>query len=72
MLETLKQIFSTLDPFNPEVINASLQIMWQGLLAIFIVIALIIIIVQFTNFAIRKIGKMKADIEKEVEESDQY
>ena len=72
MLETLKQIFSTLDPFNPEVIKASLQIMWQGLLAIFVVIALIVIVVQFTNFAIRKIEKMKADIEKEVEESDQY
>ena len=72
MLETLKQIFSSLDPFNPEVINASLQIMWQGLLAIFVVIALIIIVVQVTNFAVVKITKMKADIEKEVEESDQY
>ena len=72
MLETLKQIFSTLDPMNPETIKASLQIMWQGLLAIFVVITLIVIVVQFTNFAIRKIEKMKADIEKEVEESDQY
>lgn len=71
-MEALKQIFSSLTPMNPEVIKASLQIMWQGLLAIFVVIALIIIIVQITNFSITKIAKMKADIEKEVEESDQY
>ena len=42
------------------------------MLAIFVVIALIIIVVQLTNFSIRKIAKMKADVEKEVEESDQY
>ena len=72
MLETLKQIFSTLDPMNPEVIKASLQIMWQGLLAIFVVIALIIIVVQFTIFFINKVNKIKADVEKEVEESDKY
>ncbi len=72
MLETLKQIFSTLDPMNPEVIKASLQIMWQGLLAIFVVIALIIIVVQLTMFFINKVNKMKIEVEKEVEESDQY
>lgn len=72
MLETLKQIFSTLDPMNPDVIKASLQIMWQGLLAIFVVIALIIIAVKLTIFSINKIEKMKADVEKEVEESDKY
>ena len=72
MLETLKQIFSTLDPMNPETIKASLQIMWQGLLAIFVVIALIIIAVKLTIFSINKIAKMKADVEKEVEESDKY
>ena len=57
---------------NPDVIKASLQIMWQGLLAIFVVIALIIIVVQLTNFAVAKIAKMKADVEREVEESDKY
>ncbi len=72
MFETLKQIFSSLDPMNPDVIKASLQIMWQGLLAIFVVIALIIIVVQLTNFAVAKIAKMKADVEREVEESDKY
>lgn len=72
MLETLKQIFSTLDPMNPDVIKASLQIMWQGLLAIFVVIALIIIVVQLTVFFINQVNKIKADVEKEVEESDKY
>lgn len=72
MLETLKQIFSTLDPMNPDVIKASLQIMWQGLLAIFVVIALIIIVVQLTVFFINQMNKIKADVEKEVEESDKY
>jgi hypothetical protein len=57
---------------NPDVIKASLQIMWQGLLAIFVVIALIIIAVKLTIFSINKIEKMKADVEKEVEESDKY
>ena len=57
---------------NPDVIKASLQIMWQGLLAIFVVIALIIIVVQLTVFFINQVNKIKADVEKEVEESDKY
>ena len=57
---------------NLENILASLTIMWQGLLAIFIVIGLIILAVQITIFSIRKITEMKADIEKKVEESDRY
>jgi Na+-transporting methylmalonyl-CoA/oxaloacetate decarboxylase gamma subunit len=53
-------------------ILTSLTIMWQGLLAIFIVIGLIILAVQITSFSVRKIAEMKADIEKKVEESDRY
>jgi hypothetical protein len=53
-------------------ILTSLTIMWQGLLAIFIVIGLIIRAVQITSFSVRKIAEMKADIEKKVEESDRY
>ena len=53
-------------------ILASLNILWQGMLAIFIVIGLIVIAVQITNFTINKIAKMKEDIEKKVEESDKY
>ena len=65
-------MFDNLTPMNPDNILASLQIMWQGLLAIFVVIALIIIAVKLTIFSINKITKMKADVEKEVEESDKY
>ena len=57
---------------NIENILKSLTIMWQGLLAIFIVIGLIVLAVQITSFTIRKIAKMKEDIEKKVEESDRY
>ena len=65
-------MFDNLTPMNMANILASLQIMWQGLLAIFVVIALIIIAVKLTIFSINKIAKMKADVEKEVEESDKY
>lgn len=65
-------MFDNLTPMNLENIFASLTIMWQGLLAIFIVIGLIILAVQITSFSIRKITKMKEDIEKKVEESDKY
>ena len=65
-------MFDNLTPMNMTNILASLQIMWQGLLAIFVVIALIIIAVKLTIFSINKITKMKADVEKEVEESDKY
>ena len=57
---------------NMENILKSLTIMWQGLLAIFIVIGLIVLTVQLTSFIIRKITQMKEDIEKKVEESDKY
>jgi len=65
-------MFNNLTPLNVENILASLTIMWQGLLAIFIVIGLIIIAVQITIFSIKKIAQMKEDIEKKVEESDKY
>ena len=65
-------MFDNLTPMNWENILASLTIMWQGLLAIFIVIGLIILAVQLTIFSIKKIAQMKADIEKKVEESDKY
>jgi hypothetical protein len=65
-------MFENLTPMNLENILASLTIMWQGLLAIFIVIGLIILAVQITIFSIKKIAQMKEDIEKKVEESDKY
>ena len=65
-------MFDNLDPMNWDNILKSLTIMWQGLLAIFIVIGLIVLVVQLTSFSIRKIAEMKEDIEKKVEESDKY
>ena len=65
-------MFDNLTPMNIENILKSLTIMWQGLLAIFIVIGLIVLAVQLTSFTIRKIAQMKEDIEKKVEESDRY
>ena len=65
-------MFDNLTPMNWENILASLTIMCQGLLAIFIVIGLIILAVQITIFSIKKITQMKEDIEKKVEESDKY
>ncbi|MBR6744189.1 MAG: hypothetical protein IKM00_03115 [Clostridia bacterium] len=65
-------MFDNLTPMNIENILKSLTIMWQGLLAIFIVIGLIVLAVQITSFTIRRIAKMKEDIEKKVEESDRY
>ncbi|MBQ4073412.1 MAG: hypothetical protein IJD50_06845 [Clostridia bacterium] len=46
--------FENLTPMNPEVLKASLNILWQGLLAIFIVIALIIVAVSVTTDLIAK------------------
>lgn len=43
-----------LTPMNSENIKASLKILWQGLLAIFIVIGLIILAVQLTKFCVNK------------------
>ena len=65
-------MFDNLTLMNLENILASLTIMLQGLLAIFIVIGLIILAVQITIFSIKKIAQMKEDIEKKVEESDKY
>ncbi len=65
-------MFDNLTPMNMENILKSFTIMWQGLLAIFIVIGLIVLTVQLTSFIIRKITQMKEDIEKKVEESDKY
>lgn len=44
---------------NPDTLKASLKIMWQGLLAIFIVIGLIILAVQLTKFCVNKTESAK-------------
>ena len=49
-----------LDPLNWEPVKDALTILWQGLLAIFVVIAIIIAIVSLVNFCIAKAEAAKA------------
>ena len=63
-----------LDPMNWSVIKHTLNFLWQGLLAIFVVIGLIIIAVKITAYAITKFEeakKKKATEEAENENSPQ-
>ena len=58
----------TLTPMNSENLKTSFRILWQGLLAIFIVIGLIILAVQLTKFCVNKAeAAKKAREEKKAE-----
>ncbi len=46
--------FENLTPMNWDVLKPALNFLWQGLLAIFVVIGLIIIVVKLTAFIIEK------------------
>ena len=46
--------FENLTPMNWEVLKPALNVLWQGLLAIFVVIGLIIIAVKITALIIDK------------------
>lgn len=56
--------FENLTPMNWDVIKHALNFLWQGLLAIFVVIGLIIIVVKLVAFAIAKIEEMKKEREE--------
>lgn len=47
--------FDSLNPMNWETIKISLDVLWKGLLAIFVVIIIIIVIVKLIQWAIVKI-----------------
>ena len=49
----------SLTPFQWENIKPTFTILWQGLVAIFVVIALIILAVQLVSLAVRKAEKAK-------------
>lgn len=51
--------FENLDPMNWEVIKHALNFLWQGLVAIFVVIGLIIIAVKLTSLCINKAAEAK-------------
>ncbi len=52
--------FENLTPMNWDVILPALNFLWQGMLAIFVVIGLIILVVKITGFTINKVGEVKA------------
>lgn len=57
--------FENLTPMNWSVIKHALNFLWQGLLAIFIVIGLIVIAVKLTSFIIAKCEEAKKRREEE-------
>ena len=62
--------FDNLDPMNWEVIKPALNFLWQGLLAIFVVIGLIIIVVKITATAINKAEEAKKRKEEAAKNDD--
>lgn len=52
--------FENLTPMNWDVILPALNFLWQGMLAIFVVIGLIILVVKITGFTINKATEVKA------------
>lgn len=58
-LTTLLAAFDNLTPMNWEAIKPALNFLWQGLLAIFVVIGLIIVAVKLTAYTISKCDEAK-------------
>lgn len=56
--------FDNLDPMNWDVLEPALNFLWQGLLAIFVVIGLIIVTVKACNYAIVKAEEIKKEREE--------
>ena len=65
MLNFLLAAFDNLTPMNWEVLKPALNFLWQGLLAIFVVIGLIIIVVKLTALGISKAEAWKKKREEE-------
>ena len=59
MLTMLLAAFDNLKPMQWSVLKPALNFLWQGLLAIFVVIGLIIVSVKVTAWAIVKCGEIK-------------
>lgn len=70
-ITSLLSVFSDLDPMNWSVIKHTLNFLWQGLLAIFVVIGLIIIAVKLTSFIIAKCEKAKKAREEQADGNEQ-
>ena len=63
--------FDNLTPMNWDVIKPALNFLWQGLLAIFAVIGLIIIAVKLTSFFIAKSEEFKKNRESQENTDEQ-
>ena len=70
MLNFLLAAFDNLTPMNWEVLKPALNFLWQGLLAIFVVIGLIIVSVKLTAYVIAKCDEIKKNREQ-AEDSEQ-
>ena len=70
MLYSLMAVFN-LDPMNWDVIKHALNFLWQGLLAIFIVIGLIIIAVKLTMWIIAKCEEAKKKRKENANEGEE-
>jgi len=62
--------FDNLDPMNWDVLKPALNFLWQGMLAIFVVIGLIIVTVKITAYAIAKADEAKKRKEEAAKETD--
>lgn len=71
MLNILLAAFDNLDPMNWKVLKPALNFLWQGLLAIFVVIGLIIVAVKLTQYAITKVDEAKKNREEQNSQDDQ-
>ncbi|MBQ8885362.1 MAG: hypothetical protein IJY62_03235 [Clostridia bacterium] len=67
MLNTLLSVFKNLDPMNWNTIKHALTFLWQGLLAIFVTIALIIIVVKLTALCIDKAQKFSKERQERID-----
>lgn len=59
MFNYLMAAFDNLTPMNWEVLKPALNFLWQGMLAIFVVIGLIIAAVKITAYVITKVDEAK-------------
>ena len=59
MFNYLMAAFDNLTPMNWEVLAPALNFLWQGMLAIFVVIGLIIVAVKITAYAITQVDEAK-------------
>ena len=70
-LISLLAAFDNLKPMNPDVIIPALNFLWQGMLAIFVVIGLIIVTVKLTAFVIGKCEEAKKRREESANHGDE-